>query len=288
MNFQKILFLTSITFTLATNGMSQDGSKKSSANIVFTQTKKPEYRFIFPEPSQDTMLLRLKKQYPVEALIETAQTEHEKVLLALNWVRKRWEHNGWHDAETANPCTILERADKGEKFRCVEYGIVLKHVLNSLGMPARILGLKTSDVETRKSGAGHVLAEVWLKDHKKWAMVDAQFDAMPMLNGVPLNAVELQQAIFEKQPFKFINSEGDFSKGETRKYINFVYEYLYYFDTTFDQRFMRLADKYSVDGKGGLMLVPVGAKNPTVFQIKYPITSLNFTNSVADFYPVLN
>jgi Transglutaminase-like superfamily len=284
MQKQRTFLLLGTALMLAQGAMSQD---IQTNNIRFTNTQNPEYRFVFPNPDQDTMLLRLKKQFPVEELVKKAKSEQEKVLLSLNWVRNRWEHNGWNDALTANPCTILERADKGEKFRCVEYGIVLKHLLISLGLPARTLGLKTSDVETRKSSAGHVLTEVWLKDHKKWALVDAQFDAMPILDGVPLNAVELQQAIFEKKAFKLININGDFSKKETRRYLDFVSEYLYYFDTTFDQRYMKYADKYSVNGKGGLMLVPVGAKNPTVFQVKYPINSVNYTNSIADFYPVL-
>jgi hypothetical protein len=34
------------------------------------------------------------------------------------------------------------------------------------------------------------------------------------------------------------------------------------------------------------MLVPLGAKNPTVFQIKYPLDYLIYTNSLKDFYQI--
>ena len=48
-----------------------------------------------------------------------------------------------------------------------------------------------------KNGAGHVATEVFLNDLKKWVFIDVQFDAMPVLNDTPLNAVEFQKAITE-------------------------------------------------------------------------------------------
>jgi hypothetical protein len=261
-------------------------SKKVQA-IRFEQTSDPALRFVFSDPISDTALIQLRSVYPLTELVKDAKSEHEKVLLALHWVRSRWEHSGSHDAKTNNACTILQRAEKGERFRCVEYGIVLKEVLNAVGLPARTLGLCTRDVEKTWVGAGHVLTEVWLKDHKKWALVDAQFDAMPMLDGVPLHAVELQEAIIHRKAFKFVHLGGDLTAKETKKYMDFIPHYLYYFDVSFDNRVVAASEKLTINGQSGLMLVPVKAKNPTVFQRKFPMGDYIYTNSIADFYPVL-
>ena len=99
----------------------------------------------------------------------------------------------------------MKEARGGKKFRCVEYGIVASTALQSLNFKARVLGLKTADVETKKYGAGHVLAEVWMPQFNKWVLIDGQFNLMPILENVPLNAVEFQQAISENKNYKLID-----------------------------------------------------------------------------------
>ncbi len=281
---KKFTLLLGLTCVIGSCSMFHIIPSKKVSTLRFEQAVQRNYAVMYPNAVEDTSLIRLKKSYPVEELVKNAKNEHEKVLLAMNWVRNRWEHNGWNDAKTKNACTILERAEKGEKFRCVEYGTVLQAMLNTLGMKGRTLGLMTRDVEVTKMGAGHVLTEVWLNDRQKWAMVDPQFDAMPILDGVPLNAVELQEAIVQKKPFKFINLKGDLTAKETKKYMNFIPHYLYYFSVSFDERAIKKEDLHTVDGKTRLMLVPLGAKNPTVFQKKYPVNYCVYTHSVADFY----
>jgi len=217
-------------------------------------------------------------------LVENEDKEQTKVLILLNWVRNQWEHNGWNDANTNNAFTILERAKQGEKFRCVEYGIVLKSALASIGMKSRTLGLMTRDVEKVKFGAGHVLAEVWLDDLQKWALVDAQFDVMPTLDNVPLNAVELQAAIIGKKPVKLINLGGEIATNEYEKYMSFIPHYLYYFNISFNEAKSNPNYRYNSNGKSNLILVPLNNKKPEIFQRKNPIDYAEYTYSLADFY----
>jgi hypothetical protein len=68
------------------------------------------------------------------------------------------------------------------------------------------------------------------------------------------------------------------------KYTAWVYPYLYYFDVRFDNREGVAFKRETVDTKASLMLVPVGATLPKVFQRKYPMDSYKFTNSPVDFY----
>ena len=130
-------------------------------------------------------------------------------------------------------------------------------------------------METRKVGAGHVLTEAWLADQRKWVLVDGQWDVIPLRQGVPLNAVELQQVLAEHQPgFSVLSTAGTLPK----KYARWIQPYLFYFTMSFDSRI----GVGNVPGE--LMLVPVGAKNPTVFQRRYPIKNTTYTHSLSSFY----
>jgi hypothetical protein len=103
---------------------------------------------------------------------------------------------------------------------------------------------------------------------------------MPMLNNIPLNAVEFQRAITENYNALEIITASDLSK---RNYVEWIYPYLYYFDVLFDNR-EGTNTKNKVKDKTHLMLVPIGAKNPTIFQIIYKIDYCLYTNSLNDFY----
>ena len=279
-----LLFVLLLVGVIVYWAISFNPSKEITALNFESENRNPAFQFLFPKPTEDSILRQLRQNYPIEALVKNAKSEREKVLLALNWVRQQWEHSTSHNAKTDNACLILERAKKGEQFRCVEYGVVLKSVLAALGLPSRTLSLKTRDVSTTFVAAGHVLAEVWLNDYQKWAFVDAQFDAMPVLDSVPLNAVELQNAIIQKKPFKFIHLQGDFTVQETANYMGFIPHYLYYMSVAFDERNVKSGDKFKVANKTALMLVPLGAKNPNIFQLFFPMNNLLYTHSLADFY----
>jgi hypothetical protein len=112
--------------------------------------------------------------------------------------------------------------------------------------------------------------------------VDAQFNAMPFLNNIPLNAVELQNAIrtnFKKLEFRSLD------KIDKMNYTNFIQEHLFYFDCYFDQRESVVTERNKVNEKRSLMLVPLGAENPTkMLKWNLKIDYCEYTNSISDFY----
>ncbi|RYU79551.1 transglutaminase-like domain-containing protein [Hymenobacter persicinus] len=220
-------------------------------------------------------LMKLYSSYALEDVVAGKDTDLAKVQAVCTWVHNRWVHDGRGEAKKADPLSILHDADMGQQFQCVEYSIVVVGTLTALGIPARPLFLKTADVETRREGAGHAVAEAWLRDQQKWVMVDGQWDVVPMLNDTPLNAVELQAALANKTPGLSVATS---SNTKARPYFNWVADYLYYFDTVLDTRFgVKTAPS-------GLMLVPLGAKNPTVFQHDTPIHRMRYTHSISTFY----
>lgn len=163
------------------------------------------------------------------------------------------------------------------KFKCIEYSLVLRTCLAALGIKARRLALKTRDVETREEGAGHIAVEAYVPEYNKWVFVDPQWGTMPILDGIPLNAVEFQAAINErKQDLKLWNLKS----GDRRRYLDVIYPYLFYFDVRLDNRITRDKKKQI-----RLMLVPLGAKKPKVFQKTLKLKHTKYTSSLRAFYP---
>ncbi|MCC2545468.1 transglutaminase-like domain-containing protein [Hymenobacter sp. BT175] len=225
--------------------------------------------------ADDEYLTRLRDLYGLEDVVAGRQTDYDKVRALCVWVHNRWEHDGHSQARNLDPISILKEAALGKQFQCIEYSTVLTGALSSIGIPARTVYLKTADVETRRSGASHVVTEAWLRDQQKWVLVDAQWDIIPTLRNTPLSAVELQKVLATNEPdLQFATSTG--AKGNY--YFKWLKPYLYYFDTRLDQRFGVNAAPSS------LMLVPEGAPKPRIFQRTAKITRMRYTNSVSTFY----
>jgi len=258
---------------------------KKIQHIEFSDDPANEkYNFVYQNFENSPDLEVFKSLYALDSVADLGNSEFEKISHLLKWTNGRWEHSGSNEPSESNTFTILKEASEGKKFRCVEYGIVLRTVLASNDFSTRTLGLKTRDVETTKFGAGHVLTEVWSSQFNKWFMLDAQFNIVPVLDDIPLNAVEFQNAIIQDKNFKLVNIEGEVDSQFKQGYMSFIPHYLYYFDFAFDQREVPNDELLKVNGKGNLMLVPLGAKQPTVFQRKWPMNYYEYTRSLRDFY----
>lgn len=259
-------------------------SKKIQQLEFSNEAENENYNFVYQNMENSPELATINKLYRLDSVANLGNSEFEKILQLLKWTNSRWAHSGSNQPSKSNTITILEEANEGKKFRCVEYGIVLRSVLASNDFKARTLGLKTRDVEVTRLGAGHVLTEVWSAQYNKWFMLDAQFNVVPVLNNIPLSAVEFQNAIVQHKDFKLVDVNGEVGSKRKKKYMAFVPHYLYYFDYKFDQREVAYDSLYKVNNMGFLMLVPVGAKKPTVFQRKHEMDYYEYTSVLNDFY----
>lgn len=252
--------------------------------VNYTKGKQRNDLRVRYENSTHSYFDSLRNLYPVANLIENDHNDKERVLTVLNWVHHQWKHNGGVTPKGSDGISILNEVKAGGQFPCFAYAIVLRDELTSLGFKARVLYLKTKDAETRNSSPGHVVTEVYLKDQKKWVFVDGQFNVMPALNGKPLNAVEFQQALSRNYEKVQLLSRDKVSK---RYYTDFVYEYLYYFDTALDNRILPGKELVAYQGNTKMMLVPEGAPNLTKMKFfNGKITNCFYTSATADFYAV--
>jgi len=243
------------------------------------------YEFYYSDTLDNQYLNELRTRYNIESIVDGEKNEFGKIKNILDWTSKQWEHNGSNTPTQQDALTILKEAGEGKQFRCVEYGIVATSALSSLGIPARTLGLKTRDVEKVRIGAGHVVTEVYSNDLEKWIFMDPQFNIIPMLDGKPLNGVEFQKEIFNKNVnLKLINKQGEISKEDAESYIKWVGKYLFYFDILFDQKTLNSTDYKTINRMTKLTLVPLGYNEPHIFQRRSKINYSYYTNSLNDFY----
>lgn len=254
--------------------------------ISFTQTPpNPLFEFYYSDTLANEFLGEIRNKYDINLLVRDQKSDLDKIKTILDWTSNQWKHNGSNNPTKQDALTILKEAREGKQFRCVEYGIVATATLNSIGIPARTLGLKTRDVEKVMRGAGHVVSEVYSNELGKWIFIDPQFNIIPTLNGHPLNGVEFQREIFNKNAnLKLINKQGELSKEEAESYINWVGKYLFYFDVLFDQKTLDSDDFKRINGMTKLTLVPVGQKEPRIFQRHNKINYSYYTHSLNDFY----
>jgi hypothetical protein len=259
-------------------------SKEVQTLEYLSEAENANYSFVYKNMDNSPDLVTLKTLYSLDSVVDSQNPEFENILHLLKWTNGRFRHDGSNKPSQPNTLTILKEASEGRRFTCVEFATVLRTVLASHDFKARVVGLMTKDVETTRYGAGHVLTEVWSTQYNKWFLLDPQFNIVPVLDNVPLNAVEFQNAIAQKSDFQLMDVNGRVSRKRERSYLSFITPYLYYIDTRFDQREVHFDSLLFVNGKVGLMLVPVGAKNPTVFQRNTPINRAEYTNNINDFY----
>lgn len=242
-------------------------------------------RFVYPSTANNPYLDTLRYLFAGRATADSKPVNRlSHVFDAVQWTHKLWRHNGNNEPSANDALTIIREAGRGKSFRCVEYARVLTDVLLAQGYKARVLAIKTKNAEHSTTGAGHVLTEVWLDSLDKWVVADAQFNAVPLAGGHPLNAVELMQLLQQNRPVVFHNKNGPLPDTEGIIYRFFISPYLYFFDTEFDQRMIRYRDKFKIDTFSSLMLGPVGTTKPKLFQQRFSLNYILYTHSLRDFY----
>ncbi len=214
----------------------------------------------------DAYLTEIRTKYALDGVLAGATDDLDRVRRITHWVHTQTGHTGWPEGQPTDPLGLLDAAAKGASFRCVEFGIAVAGSLQAVGIPARVVGSRARDVETRRLGAGHVFAEAWLADQHAWVFVDAQMDIVGLSKaGTPLNAIEFRNAL--------ANGTG------ASDYPAILAMCMYYFDYGTDARYpAALRDNVQVT------VGPVGSSAPRYFQREPATLPDLFTHRPADVY----
>ena len=214
-------------------------------------------------PATDSETLRtLRETYKLDAVVAGAADDLDRIRRMCRWVHARTSHQGWDGDLPSDALGLLQVAEKGGQWRCVEYGTVLAGCLNAVGIPARHMGGQARDVETIAVGAGHVFSEAWIADRQRWMFVDAQEDIIGLdSDGTPMNSVEFRNSLSRPNP--------------PIPYPLALAFCMNYFVTGFE----------AADGtRTSIMLGPIGSKMPTKFQRMPNRAPERFTHRLADMY----
>jgi len=166
-----------------------DAIKLVTCNPIMVQFRnhvplRAAYKFDY-QPFNNEKLKLLSKRYRLFHLVKGMNNDFDKLIVLRNWVKTKWAHGNPQGVDyNFNALDILERAERGERFWCSEYATVFVQCALSIGYQARYVGLFK----------GHVVAEVWLNNFARWAVMDVDNDLHYLRNGVPLNALELHRA----------------------------------------------------------------------------------------------
>ena len=221
----------------------------------------------------DPYLMQMYSRYALDRVMEGTSSDLDRVKRASRWAHTQFPHDADNASKYADPMGILAEAATGKRFRSLEYATVTAGVLTAVGIPSRIVWLLTSTEATRTDGVAHVITEAYLRDLRKWVVVDAQWDAVPLVDSVPVSALELQKAIASKNGVITISSMSGTTAGS---YTRWSAPYLYYFFSRIDNRIGVVRQAYV------LLLTPIG---DTSLAQKYPGPVHRLTHSVAEFYP---
>jgi len=257
--------------------------KKIMVKAIYpTKIENSLSQLVYSEEIDTENLLSLKK-YVLEnsSLKSNPHLDTLFIFELLDWVHSRWEHDSDHEAEEgASSLDILKNASHGVRYRCVEYGRVLKDVLLSFGYLSRTVGIQHKDVAYGGFGMGHVATEVWSYHLKKWIFLDPQFNIHAEYKGNVLNFFELS-SIFKNEKIndiEFIPGKYSINKNKKNDYKNFIKDYFGYLNIS-----------YRENEEVKKIILPLHQKEyPLTFQGLPVGGKFLFTNDSRDLYPKIN
>lgn len=206
----------------------------------------------------------------------------------MDWVASQWQHDGFNQAPSdMSSLEILKNVhEKGERYRCVEYGKVMADILSSMGHYSRQIGIQSNDVAYGGWGKGHVATEVWSNTLNKWVFFDPQFSIYAIYNDEYLNIHDIYllktQGKFEQIDFittsKYANANNIDPDEAEKNYESFLSNYLGF----------HISSRYIHGKKQSVYLMMESELPALTFQGMGSNSKSLFTNSSDIAYPELN
>ncbi|MFN8670627.1 MAG: hypothetical protein U0457_00900 [Candidatus Sericytochromatia bacterium] len=232
------------------------------------------------------------KAYVLSKINLKKYSEPEIFSKTLEWVSTRWTHDGLNSGDDFSSLEILKNVEKGERYRCVEYGKVFSDILSSLGYYSRSLGLMSIDVAYGDYGKGHVASEVWSNELNKWVFFDPQFCIYTTYNNNPLNFYEIYQLFKDNKydDIKFIIPDSYLTlyiKNNSDRIKN-KEDYINQYKDFLKNYFGAISISKKIDGDKFNLVLKLDNKEDFITFQGQPYINNIFTNKVEDLYFKLN
>lgn len=153
--------------------------KNKPQRIYLTNLSQPEtlgqLNFFPHDPIRNLGVKKLRDYTKIEKLIKNKKFDLQRALAIAKFTSEFWGHDGFNsNPKKQDALTILKLAAKGSSFACVQFASVFTQLCQSVGIPARVLQVRTRHPDFGDSGQGHVTAEYFDNDLAKWVWVDPQ------------------------------------------------------------------------------------------------------------------
>ena len=247
---------------------------------------------IFSTPDRQYLVL-LRKYVESKGFSLSGKKELEAIKKALKWSSSQWEHDGMNQPpKNFRAIDILKKVfDKKERYRCVEYGIVLSELLQAYGFITRTVSLRSNNVAYGGFGQGHVAMEVWSNDLGKWIFLDPQFSTYISYKDEPLNIYEIYKFKKGKKWNKLtVKSPKNISDKNKRQYKDFLEKYLGHMSVSGNDKKMKISlifeNKKPVltfQGMAAPQYVFTGRHDEIYPQVNRVSYTLEFKNKIKNF-----
>jgi len=149
----------------------------------------PATSFVFERP--DAPGLEALREEVGPALAGSA-SDLSRAVAIRQWVRRQVDYGTATTDQSADVLAavdILNDGRRGVKSPCNRLAALFITACIAQGLPARMIHLSTEE------GSGHFVAEVWLRDQRRWTMMDPSLSYYARIDGAPASTLEMHRAV---------------------------------------------------------------------------------------------
>lgn len=166
----------------------------SSNPLAFSARQLPEF---IPQDRASKSLAEFRRNLDDVLSVEYADSLAKAVAIR-QWVRRQQSQEDaiWSTpvkVDHEDPHRLLEEQRNGIPGSCRRFCYILTGALLSAGFDARIVSFSSSLF--RRGARRHVVVEVLIEELDKWVVLDPTFDTLVLVDGKPVSALELHEAV---------------------------------------------------------------------------------------------
>lgn len=159
----------------------------ANANYVGQPPARP-IPFVYELPDAPH-LVALRERFDLDSIVAGGGGEYTAMLRLAAWIGTRFEH-GTDDVPGGNqvcdPIAVIEAGRSKSSFWCEIAARTLAHAAAAVGWPARVITVSESGYRW-----DHAVTELWSNEFDKWFVIDADFNVVFEVAGVPQSAWEM-------------------------------------------------------------------------------------------------